>query len=527
MASDKTAEAALPQPQLQLQQPLQQPLFGPVLRTLLKPVIWPITRLFDRIAAGQLRLRLGERCYLLESDREGPRAEIDIHRPLRMARRLATKGHLGLGESWMAGDWDSPDPTALLHLLAVNEHRWRERQRGGPLHRLISPRRHQQRSNTRTGRRRNIAYHDDLGTDFYQLWLDESMTYSSAVYAAPVPVTAAQAATASRPAAVQVPEATSLIGNGRSQGAQTRLLAGISTRTGAHDDAAQGAQKGFAPCTRSNANRGTNSDAGAGPGLSGDAMSDGARLQTDQDDDQALIQAQQRKYRRLLAMLDARPGQHILEIGCGWGAMAQAAAERGLKLTGITLSEEQLRWAQARFKDSPLAPQVELRLQDYRDVSETFDHIVSIEMFEAVGEDYWPIYMETLRERLRPGGTAALQVITISDDIFDDYKASPDFIQHYIFPGGMLPTVGRFDAAARAAGLEIAERSFYGKDYARTLQAWHRRFLEREPEVRALGYDERFIRMWRYYLSYCEAGFLDDRIDVMQVALKQQTCSPD
>ncbi len=473
MASDKTGEAALPQ----LQQPVQQPLFGPVLRTLLKPLIWPITRLFDRIAAGQLQLQLGSRRYLLESDRDGPEAQIDIRRPLRMARRLATKGHLGLGESWMAGDWESPDPTAALHLLAVNEHRWRERQRGGPLHRLISPRRHQRRSNTRTGSRRNIAYHYDLGNDFYQLWLDESMTYSSGVYAAPEPVAAATTATVPRPTLGPGPDVAS-VSSARSSTAET--------------------------------------DSDASPKAVLQAAQD--------DDDQTLAQAQQRKYQRLLAMLNAEPGQHLLEIGCGWGGMAQAAAERGLELTGITLSEAQLAWAEERFKDSPLAAQVELRLQDYRDVSETFDHIVSIEMFEAVGEDYWSIFMETLRNRLRPGGTAALQVITISDDIFDDYKASPDFIQHYIFPGGMLPTVGRFDTAAHAAGLEIAERSFYGKDYARTLRAWHQRFLEREPEVRALGYDERFIRMWRYYLSYCEAGFLDDRVDVMQVALRHQAC---
>ena len=436
MASDKTAEAALPSP--------QQPLFGPVLRTLSKPILWPITRLFERLAAGQLQLRLGRRGYLLDSDRDGPQAEIDIRRPVRMARRLATKGHLGLGESWMAGDWDSPDPTALLHLLAVNEHRWRERQRGGPLHQLISPRRHRRRSNTRTGSRRNIAYHYDLGNDFYRLWLDESMTYSSAVYAEPT------------------------VGSD--------AVENIALLTAVADD-----------------------------------------------DDQTLAQAQQRKYQRLLAMLDAKPDQHLLEIGCGWGAMAEAAAERRLRLTGITLSQEQLAWAKARFDDSPFAAQVELRLQDYRDVTETFDHIVSIEMFEAVGEEYWPTYMETLRNRLRPGGTAALQVITIADDIFDDYKGSPDFIQHYIFPGGMLPTVGRFDAAAQAAGLEVVQRGFHGQDYARTLRAWQRRFLEREPEVRALGYDERFLRMWRYYLSYCEAGFLDDRIDVMQVALKHQS----
>jgi cyclopropane-fatty-acyl-phospholipid synthase len=486
MASEKTAEAALPR--------LQQPLFGPVLRTLLKPLLWPITRLFDRIAAGRLRLRIGERVYLLESDRDGPQAEIHIRRPVRMARRLATKGHLGLGESWMAGDWESPDPTALLHLLAVNEHRWRERQRGGPLHRLISPRRHQRRSNTRTGSRRNIAYHYDLGNDFYQLWLDPSMTYSSAVYAGAEPDPASTTASAIA---------------GRSSTASGVVAA---SRPTADLDADLGASLG--------ANLSTNPATGADTGP-GKPARIAARAETT-DEDQALVQAQRRKYQRLLEMLDAQPGQHLLEIGCGWGAMAEAAAERGLRLTGITLSEEQLAWAKGRFDGSPLAGQVELRLQDYRDVTETFDHIVSIEMFEAVVEEYWPTYMETLRERLRPGGTAALQVITIADEIFDDYKASPDFIQHYIFPGGMLPTVGRFDEAAAAAGLEVVQRSFHGKDYARTLAAWHQRFLAREAEVRALGYDERFLRMWRYYLSYCEAGFLDDRIDVMQVALRHR-----
>ena len=421
MASDKTAAAVLPR--------LRQPLLAPFLL-----LLRPVTGLFERLAAGRLRLHLGGGAYQLDSGRDGPDAELHVLRPVRMARRLATKGHLGLGESWMAGDWDTPDPTALLHLLAVNEHRWRERQRGGPLHRLLSPLRHRRRANTRSGSRRNIAYHYDLGNDFYQLWLDQSMTYSCALF-------------------------------------------------------------GTSPAGES---------------------------ATAADDERALAAAQQRKYRSLLEMLDASPGQHLLEIGCGWGAMAREAATRGLQVTGITLSAEQLAWARRSLAGTALAPRVALRLQDYRDVHETFDHIVSIEMFEAVGEEYWPTYMETLQRRLRPGGTAALQVITISEDIWDDYKASPDFIQHYIFPGGMLPTVARFDQAARAAGLEIVQRRFHGHDYARTLRAWHRRFTEREAEVRALGCDSRFIRMWRYYLSYCEAGFLDDRIDVMQVALRHR-----
>jgi cyclopropane-fatty-acyl-phospholipid synthase len=239
-------------------------------------------------------------------------------------------------------------------------------------------------------------------------------------------------------------------------------------------------------------------------------------------DRDTLEQAQRNKYLRLLGMLGAEPGQHVLEIGCGWGGFARQAATAGLRVTGLTLSKEQLAWAGQSIKGTPLESRIELRLQDYRDVTGRFDHIVSIEMFEAVGEAYWPTYMQTLARCLAPGGRAALQVITIDPSMFDDYKAHPDFIQHYIFPGGMLPTVERFDAAAAGAGLAVVERTFHAADYARTLAAWRETFEQQLDAVRALGYDERFIRMWRYYLSYCEAGFIDERIDVMQVALAHQ-----
>ncbi|MBK5931398.1 hypothetical protein CCR82_12935 [Halochromatium salexigens] len=342
------------------------------------------------------------------------------------------------------------------------------------------------------------------------------MTYSSALYAEPLQEVASQSTPP--PKQASQPDQPALRLNPQPQPRAETARASAT---------APSAESVAAANTRSAAGL-SGADGGSGAGLNaGTSAALSAVPLSSADDDQMLAQAQRRKYQRLLGMLDAKPGQHLLEIGCGWGAMAEAAAERGLTLTGITLSEKQLAWAKARLDGSPLAPRVELRLQDYRDVTETFDHIISIEMFEAVGEEYWPTYMETLRERLRPGGTAALQVITISDDIFEDYKASPDFIQHYIFPGGMLPTVGRFDAAVQAAGLEVMQRDFHGKDYARTLRAWHRRFLAREPEVRALGYDGRFIRMWRYYLSYCEAGFLDNRIDVMQVALRHQAGAED
>jgi cyclopropane-fatty-acyl-phospholipid synthase len=404
MASEKTAEATLSATRL--------------------PALRPLAPLFDRLSAGHLRIRIGGGVHEMHGGEPGPAGEWQIHRPFQLVRRMLGKGHVGLAESYMAGDWDSPDPAALLHVLAINAHRFQAGESGSGLNRLKSLFQHRRRDNSRTGSRRNIAYHYDLGNDFYRLWLDPSMTYSAAVY---------------------------------ERGQET------------------------------------------------------------------LEQAQANKYRRMLDLLDPTPGQRVLEIGCGWGGFATAAAARGLEVTGITLSAEQLAWARASVDAAGLGGQVSLRLQDYRDVAETFDHICSIEMFEAVGEAYWPAYLEQLRRCLRPGGRAALQVITIDEAMFEDYKANPDFIQHYIFPGGMLPSVERFDRAVTEAGLSVQARSFHAGDYARTLAAWHQRFLERLAEVRALGYDERFIRMWRYYLAYCEAGFRDERINVMQVALAHPT----
>lgn len=406
MSTEKSAEAALPWGQ--------------------RPLLRPVAALFDRtlgqqLHTGQLRLRLGRDSHLLQGREPGPVAELQLHHPLSFARRVAARGHLGLGEAYVAGDWDSPDLAGLLYLLAVNEPGLTAIEYGTWLTRLGALLRHRRRANTRSGSRRNIAEHYDLGNDFYRLWLDAGMTYSAALF--------------------------------------------------------------------------------------GEA-------------DDSLEQAQTRKYQRLLQMLQPHPGQQLLEIGCGWGGFAEEAVRAGLQVTGLTLSSEQLAWARQRLAAPLQSGQVELQLRDYRDQTGQFDHIASIEMFEAVGERYWPVYMRQLRRLLRPGGRAALQVITIDECLFADYKASPDFIQRYIFPGGMLPTPARFDAAAREAGLRIGARHWFGQDYARTLNLWHQGFIEQRAAVRALGYDERFIRMWRYYLAYCEAGFRDRRIDVMQVVLE-------
>lgn len=241
--------------------------------------------------------------------------------------------------------------------------------------------------------------------------------------------------------------------------------------------------------------------------------------------DEALEQAQARKYTRLLEQLDAAPGAHILEIGCGWGGFAELAARRGYRVTGITLSQEQLDYARARIERAGLGDRVELRLQDYRDLDGTYDHIVSIEMFEAVGERWWSTFFGTVRRCLRPGGRAALQVITIADHAFEYYRHNADFIQLYIFPGGMLPSVPRFNSEAADAGLAVEDQAFFGADYARTLRHWHREVRQAEPVIEALGYSQSFLRMWRYYLAYCEVGFDTARVNLMQVILQDPSAA--
>jgi len=229
--------------------------------------------------------------------------------------------------------------------------------------------------------------------------------------------------------------------------------------------------------------------------------------------DLSLAEAQAAKYQRILGRLGAQPGQSVLEIGCGWGGFAALAVEAGLEHTGLTLSPAQLEWARRRV------PQADLRLQDYRDLNERFDHVVSIEMFEAVGERWWPTYFATLAKSLKPGGKAVVQSIVIRDDLFAAYRRGSDFIQQYIFPGGMLPSPSRFEQAAAKAGLKVSDRFEFGLDYARTLQVWRQNFEAAWPEIAARGFDERFRRMWRYYLAYCEAGFRTGRTDVVQLSL--------
>lgn len=238
--------------------------------------------------------------------------------------------------------------------------------------------------------------------------------------------------------------------------------------------------------------------------------------------DEALVPAQQRKYRRLAEMAGIGPDDRVLEVGCGWGGFAEfAARDIGCHVTAVTISREQFAYAQRRIADAGLAGRVDLRLCDYRDLDGRYDRIVSIEMLEAVGERYWPVYFDRLNALLEPGGRAALQVITIDEAHWDGYRRDADFIQRYIFPGGMLPTVGRLALHADRAGLRWRESRAHGGDYARTLERWLEAFDTNWDAIAPLGFDERFRRLWRYYLAYCIAGFRVGRIDVQQIGLQK------
>lgn len=240
-----------------------------------------------------------------------------------------------------------------------------------------------------------------------------------------------------------------------------------------------------------------------------------------QESGESLADAQTNKFQRIVQMLDAKPGQRLLEIGCGWGSFAEHAARvHDLHVDGITLSQQQLAWARQTIENQGLEDKVNLSLTDYRDVQGQYDHLVSIEMFEAVGEAHWDAYFQTLRKVLKPEGAAVLQIISIDNERFHHYRKQADFIQRYVFPGGMLPSVAVLKEKFDQHGFELAEMQLFGKDYARTLREWHSAFIEQWPAIKQLGFDDKFYRLWRYYLSYCEGGFETDCIDVGLYKLK-------
>ena len=336
-------------------------------------------------------------------------------------RRALVAGDIGLAEGYMAGEWDSPDLAAVLGALSLNYENIETLANGSRLNRLINALSHAMRGNSRLGSRRNIHAHYDLGNAFYSRWLDSTMTYSSALYAAP---------------------------------------------------------------------------------------------------NQPLDAAQTNKYATLARSIGLRSGQTVLEIGCGWGGFAEfAAAEIGARVTGITISKEQFNFSKKRLYNIGLSDKVDIKLMDYRDVDGQFDRVASIEMFEAVGEKYWPTYFDTVRGALKEGGAAGIQIITIRNDLFEGYRQRTDFIQKYIFPGGMLPSEERLRRETDRAGLKWTAADRFGQHYADTLAEWMRRFDSAWNDIIRLGFDERFRRLWRFYLAYCEAGFRNERTNVVQLIL--------
>ncbi|WP_243402881.1 MULTISPECIES: SAM-dependent methyltransferase [Sphingomonas] len=376
-------------------------------------------RFLDRIDTGLVRggieARLPDGTHrLLGGRKPGPVPLVTIHR-WRALVRLATGGSVGWYEAWADGDWSSPDPVPLFDLFMRNRVPLANVARAGGIPKLLLRGWHALRRNNRKGSRRNIADHYDLGNDFYQEWLDPSLTYSSGIYGS------------------------------------------------------------------------------------------GATLE----------QAQRRKLTAILDRTGTTPGDTILEIGCGWGSFAATASAAGRSVHGLTLSTEQKAEVDARA-----LPGVTVSLTDYRDVTGTYDAVASIEMVEAVGQAYWPAYCDTLARVLKPGGRAAIQYISIADDVFERYASSVDFIQRYVFPGGMLLSESRFRALCEARGLAWTDHHAFGLDYAQTLRHWRERFDNADKAGRLPErLDARFRDLWRYYLMYCEGGFRGGGIDVAQVTL--------
>ena len=362
------------------------------------------------------------RRFRAEGGKPGPVAELHIHNA-ELFTRLIREGDLGFSEAYLDEWWSTPDLQAFMDLIHADNDAVVDSFPGQSLVRAYERFRFWLRRNHKDQARRNISHHYDLGNAFYGLWLDETMTYSSAIF------------------------------------------------------------------------------------------------ETGQESHEA---AQKAKYSSMLDQMGAMPGDHILEIGCGWGGFAEyAARERGMRVTGLTISQEQFKYAQERIEKAGLSDQVDFKLQDYRDETGRYDGIASIEMFEAVGERYWPTFFRTVRDSLKPGKAATLQIITVAEHRWPLYRRSVDFIQKYIFPGGMLPAPSVLHEQVTKAGLSVDRSIEFGQSYNITLRRWHETFNEKWDQVAELGFDERFRRMWNYYLTSCAATFESANCDVTQITIRR------
>ena len=384
------------------------------------------TRVFDlvgKLNSGRVDFVLPDgRRFRAEGSKPGPVAEVTINNPDVFAR-LVREGDLGFCDAYLDGWWTTPDLQAFMDFIHADNDDMYDGFPGMALVRAWEKARFWFQSNTKRQALKNISYHYDLGNDFYSLWLDETMTYSSALF------------------------------------------------------------------------------------------------NTSQE---SLEKAQIAKYASMVDQMGVKPGDHVLEIGCGWGGFAEyAAKERGLKVTGLTISKEQLEYAQKRIKRKGLSDKVNLKLQDYRDETGVYDGVASIEMFEAVGEKYWPVYFDKIKQCLKPGKQATLQIITIQDARWEVYRKSVDFIQKYIFPGGMLPSPSVLRKEVHKAGLSVQHSIEFGKSYSQTLRRWFEVFNNKWDNISAMGFDDRFRRMWNFYLTSCAATFESGNCDVTQITLQK------
>jgi cyclopropane-fatty-acyl-phospholipid synthase len=379
-------------------------------------------KLMQRLQHGTLTVQLPDGSLQRFGQGGGPNAAITL-RNWNVCSAALRSGDIGFAESYIAGDWTTPHLTELLQVFIANRQQVDDVIYGTWAGRLLYRIKHLLNRNTRSNSQKNIHAHYDLGNAFYELWLDDTMNYSSAWF--------------------------------------------------------------------------------------------------DGDLNQDLRSAQHAKVRRALRMARVQPGDRVLEIGCGWGALAEmGTTEFQACVTGVTLSTQQLDFARQRMNRLGKSSSCDLRMQDYRDIKEpAFDAICSIEMIEAVGREYWPHYFQSLKRLLKPGGRACIQSIVIDDKLFNRYIGSTDFIQQYIFPGGCLPCPREFKREAEAAGLRVEDEFAFGQDYAETLKRWRERFLSARQHILQLGFDERFMHIWEFYLAYCEAGFAMGSIDLVQYTL--------
>lgn len=376
---------------------------------------------FSKIEFGQLQIKTPEQLVLsFVGSGKGPNVKLELHDWAVLAD-VFNKSDIGLAESFMDEKLEVDSISSLIEFAVLNEKSLAKAFRGNIAKIIYYRLKHEARENSIFGSRKNIKEHYDLGNSFYSLWLDQTMTYSSALFL---------------------------------------------------------------------------------------------------DEKESLEDAQLNKYQTMLDLISPEPGAHILEVGCGWGGFMEYAGKKGYKVTGITISDEQFKFAQERILRNELQGLCEVRLCDYRDMVGQFDYAVSIEMIEAVGEKYWDSYFELFKRVLKANGKFAIQAIVMNDQNFESYRKGTDFIQQYVFPGGMLLSPGTLEKLVHKHGYQYLENKFFGLDYAKTLRIWNSCFNQKRDEVKKNGFDDRFMRLWNFYLGYCEGAFNSKRIDLIQFSAR-------